>query len=351
MSKSANCYETIKEGYGGFDEMTVSRTIAMMLNQMKIPTVECGKVIKFRPQGASTFGGYIYRSGVIMIFNDHCAPFSSNKVSLRDALKELSHKSHYGYIPLYKQIERDRAMWLIDTNQKYEDVYGYDGMDDTSGNINVDDKRKVQICTKAVPDEEMASYIDIRFPFRNSIFQKFNEGETTLWEMFRIINGSNRTSKQLEKQTSAARKEGEKLSLPVIYLNYHTFESDGKVHKVPNRCVILDFDLKKQGFDSVKCKRIRSQVSCMQETICVCESFTSGNFWALVALGDTFSAYKSVANAVCDDIEKRLSVYQVQMDRSSCSLNQARFVVYDRNAMIKHPSSCFTEVGNGTRIQ
>lgn len=323
--------------------MTVSRTIAMMLNQMKIPTIESGKVIKFRPQGASSFGGYIYRSGVIMIFNDHYAPFSSNKVSLRDALKELSHKSHYGYIPLYKQIERDRAMWLIETGQKYEDVYGYDGMDGTSGAASSQPVVKVSIYEQTVPDEEMASYVDIRFPFRNSIFQKFNEGETTLWEIFRIINGANRTSKQLEKQTSAARKEGEKLSLPVIYPNYHTFESDGKTHKVPNRCVILDFDLQKQGFDLIKCKRIRSQVTCMPETICVCESFTRGNFWALVALGDTVSNHRSVANAVCDDIEKRLSVYNVEIDRSSCVLNQARFVVYDRNAMIKHPSMCFVE--------
>ena len=342
MSTSVNCYETIKEGHGGFDEMTVSRTLAMMLNQMKIPTIESGKVIKFRPQGASSFGGYIYRSGVIMIFNDHYAPFSSNKVSLKDALKELSHKSHYGYIPLYKQIERDRAMWLIATGQKYEDVYGYDGMDSTSGTAS-QPITEVQLAVKAIPDEEMASYVDIRFPFRNSIFQKFNEGETTLWEIFRIINGSNRTSKQLENHTKHARKENEKLSLPVIYPNYHTFESDGKTHKVPNRCVILDFDLKKQGFDLVKCKRIRAQVTCMNETICVCESFTSGNFWALVALGDTVSNHKSVANAVCNDIEKRLSVYNVQLDRSSCVLNQARFVVYDRNAVIKHPTCCFAE--------
>lgn len=342
MNASTNCYETIKEGHGGFDEMTVSRTLAMMLNQMKIPTIECGKVIKFRPQGASSFGGYIYRSGVIMIFNDHHAPFSSNKVSLRDALKELSHKSHYGYIPLYKQIERDRAMWLIETEQKYEDVYGYDGMDGTS-NSSAQPLKEVQVVTQAIPDEEMASYVDIRFPFRNSIFQKFNEGETTLWEIFRIISGCNRTSKQLEKQTNAARREGEKLSLPVIYPNYHTFESEGKIHKVPNRCAILDFDLKKQGFDLVKCRRIRAQVTCMQETICVCESFTSGNFWALVALGDTFSNHRCVANAVCDEIERRLSVYNVQIDRSSCVLNQARFVVYDKNSVIKHPSSCFSE--------
>ena len=339
MNASTNCYETIKEGHGGFDEMTVSRTIAMMLNQMKIPTVECGKVIKFRPQGASTFGGYIYRSGVIMIFNDHYAPFSSNKVSLRDALKELSHKSHYGYIPLYKQIERDRAMWLIETGQKYEDVYGYDGMDGSVAQTVTD----VRVVVQAISDEEMASYVDTRFPFRNSIFQKFNEGETTLWEIFKVINGSGRTSKQLEKQTNAARKEGEKLSLPVIYPNFHTFESDGKIHKVPNRCVILDFDLKKQGFDLIKSKRIRAQVTCMQETICVCESFTRGNFWALVALGDTFSNHRSVANAVCEEIERRLSIYNVQMDRSSCVLNQARFVVYDKNAVIKHPSSCFAE--------
>ena len=189
MNASTNCYETIKEGHGGFDEMTVSRTIAMMLNQMKIPTVECGKVIKFRPQGASTFGGYIYRSGVIMIFNDHYAPFSSNKVSLRDALKELSHKSHYGYIPLYKQIERDRAMWLIETGQKYEDVYGYDGMDGSVAQTVTD----VRVVVQAISDEEMASYVDTRFPFRNSIFQKFNEGETTLWEIFKVINGSGRT--------------------------------------------------------------------------------------------------------------------------------------------------------------
>lgn len=341
MNKNSNCYEIVKEGHGGFDEMTVARTLAMMLNQMKIPTIESGKIIKFRPQGASTFGGYIYRSGVIMIFNDHCAPFSSNKVSLRDALKELSHKSHYGYIPLYKQIERDRAMWLIETGQKYEDVYGYDGMDDTNGHGG--EISRVNLVVQAISDEEMASYVDIRFPFRNSIFQKFNEGETTLWEIFRIINGNSRTSRQLEKQTIAARKENEKLSLPVIYPNYHTFESDGKTHKVPNRCVMLDFDLKKQGIDFVKCKRIRAQVSCMQETICVCESFTRGNFWALMALGDITSSHKSVANAVCDDVERRLSLYGIQIDRSSCVLNQARFIVNDKSAVIKHPSHCFAE--------
>ena len=339
MKVNDNCYEIVKDGHGGFDEMTISRTLALMLNQLKVPTIECDNVIKFRPIGASTFGGYIYRSGVIMIFNDHRSPFSSSKVSLKDALKELSHKSRYGYMALYKKIERDRAMWLISTGQKYEDVYGYDGMDDKPGGTIAD----VKLRSEQIPDEEMSAYMDIRFPFRNSIFQKFNEGETTLWEILRIVNGSTRASKSLERQTIGARREGEKLSLPVIYPNYHTFDSDGKIHKVPNRCVILDFDLKKQGFDETKSRRIRSQVSCMQETICVCESFTSGNFWALVALGDTFSSYKSVANAVCDEIERRLSVYAVQLDRSSCSMKQARFLVYDKNALIKHPSMCFEE--------
>lgn len=342
-----NCYQTVKDGYGGFDDMTVSRTIAMMLNQLKVPTIESSKIIKFRPKGASTFGGYIYRSGVIMIFNDHCAPFGTNKVSLKDALKTLLHHSHYGYIPLYKQIERDRAIWLMQIGKKYEEVYGYDGMDDTTGTTKEDLNVDVRVVTKPVPDEQISSYIDIRFPYRNSIFQKFNEGETTLWEIFRIINGSNRTSKQLERQTIAARKEDEKLSLPVIYPNYHTFESEGRVHKVPNRCVMLDFDLKKQGFDRVKCKRIRAQVACMPETICVCDSFTEGNFWALVALGDTFSNHRSVANAICAEVEKRLSVYAVQLDRSSCVLRQARFLVYDRLAVIKHPTNCFVEVQYG----
>lgn len=339
--KNTNCYQIVKDGHGGFDEMTISRTIAMMLNQLKVPTIECGKLIKFRPNGASSFGGYIYRSGVIMIFNDHYAPFSGNKVSLKDALKELMHRSHYGYMPLYKQIERDRAMWLMQTGQTYEDVYGYDGMDNAckTGIAN----GEVKIVSHAIPDEQMASYVDIRFPFRNSIFQKFNEGETTLWEMFRIINGNGKTSKQLERQTNGARREGEKLSLPVIYPNFHTFESEGKVHKVPNRCIMLDFDLRKQGFDYVKCKRVRSQVACMQETICVCDSFTVGNFWALLALGDIQSDYKSVANAVCAEIETRLSIYGVQLDRTSCSINQARFVVHDRNAIIKHPAVCFEE--------
>lgn len=340
VTEQTNYYETVKEGYGGFDEMTISRTIAMMLNQLKIPTIESGKVIKFRPKGASSFGGYIYRSGVIVIFNEHYAPFSTNKLSLKAVLKELMHKSHYGYLPLYKQIERERAMWLIETGRKYEDVYGYDGMDDGAEDSLTNE---VRLKVSAVSDEQMTSYLDIRFPFRNSIFQKFNEGETTLWEILRIVSGNTRASKSLERQTIGARREGEKLSLPVIYPNYHTFESDGKIHKVPNRCVILDFDLKKQGFDATKSRRIRSQVSCMQETICVCESFTSGNFWALVALGDTFSTYKSVANAVCDEIERRLSVYAVQLDRSSCSMKQARFLVYDKNALIKHPSMCFEE--------
>lgn len=339
MNGNDNCYEVVKDGHGGFDEMTISRTLAMMLNQLKVPTIECDNVIKFRPIGASTFGGYIYRSGVIMIFNDHRSPFSSSKVSLRDALKELSHKSRYGYMALYKKIERDRAMWLISTGQKYEDVYGYDGMDDRPGGTMCD----VKLRSEQIPDEEMSAYMDIRFPFRNSIFQKFNEGETTLWEIFKIINGGSRTSKQLERQTEAARREGEKLSLPVIYPNYHTFESDGKIHKVPNRCAMLDFDLKKQGVDIIKAKRIRAQVSCMPETICVCESFTQGNFWALMALGDIVSDYKSLSNAVCDDIERRLSVYGVQIDRTSCSIKQARFVVYDRNSVIKHPSARFEE--------
>lgn len=340
VTEQTNYYETVKEGFGGFNEMTISRTIAMMLNQMKVPTIEAGKVIKFRPKGASSFGGYIYRSGVVVIFNEHCAPFSTNKLSLKAVLKELMHQSHYGYLPLYKQIERERAMWLIETEQKYEDVYGYDGMD---GGAEDSPTNEVKLKVSPVSDEQMTSYLDIRFPFRNSIFQKFNEGETTLWEILRIVNGSTRASKSLERQTIGARREGEKLSLPVIYPNYHTFDSDGKIHKVPNRCVILDFDLKKQGFDATKSRRIRSQVSCMQETICVCESFTSGNFWALVALGDTFSTYKSVANAVCDEIERRLSVYAVQLDRSSCSMKQARFLVYDKNALIKHPSMCFEE--------
>ena len=39
MDKAANCYEIIKEGHGGFNDMTISRTLAMMLNQMKIPTI------------------------------------------------------------------------------------------------------------------------------------------------------------------------------------------------------------------------------------------------------------------------------------------------------------------------
>ena len=137
--------------------------------------------------------------------------------------------------------------------------------------------------------------------------------------------------------------EGEKLSLPVIYPNYHTFVSENKIHKVPNRCVTLDFDLAKQGIDTMKARRIRSQVTCMSETICVCESFTKGNFWALCALGDTQSNHRAVANAVCDEVERRLSIYQVQIDRASCVLSQARFVVYDRAAVIKHPASCFYE--------
>jgi hypothetical protein len=341
MTDFDDCYQTVKDGYGGFDEMTVSRTLAMMLNQIKVPTIESGKVIKFRPSGASSFGGYIYRSGVVMIFNEHTAPFGNNKVSLKDALKTLLHKSHYGYIPLYKKIERDRAMWLMQTGQKYEDVYGYDGMD---GNCNVGDCcAEVKIRTCAVPDEQMASYLDMRFPYRNSIFQKFNEGETTLWEIFRIINGNGKTTKNLAKQTEYARREGEKLSLPVIYPNYHTFVSENKIHKVPNRCVTLDFDLAKQGIDTMKARRIRSQVTCMSETICVCESFTKGNFWALCALGDTQSNHRAVANAVCDEVERRLSIYQVQIDRASCVLSQARFVVYDRAAVIKHPASCFYE--------
>ena len=39
-----NCYQTVKDGYGGFDDMTVSRTIAMMLNQLKVPTIESSKM-------------------------------------------------------------------------------------------------------------------------------------------------------------------------------------------------------------------------------------------------------------------------------------------------------------------
>ena len=341
MDKSANCYEIIKEGHGGFNDMTISRTLAMMLNQMKIPTIEAGGVIKFRPKGASSFGGYIYKSGVVMIFNEHTTPFSKDKVSLRDALKELSHKSRYGYIPLYKQIERDRAIWLMEVGQKYEDVYGYDGIGDN--NVEDDSPKKVKVLSKAIPDEEITSYLDIRFPFRNSIFQKFNEGETTLWEIFRLINGSVGNSPVLQKQTLYARREGEKLSLPVIYPNYHTFDCDGRTQKVPNRCVMLDFDLEKQGVDKIKGRRIRSHITCMEETVCVCDSFTSGNFWALVAIGDTASKYKDVANAVCEDVEKRLAAYAVQLDRSCCVLSQARFVVYDKNAVIKHPSRRFVE--------
>ena len=58
---------------------------------------------------------------------------------------------------------------------------------------------------------------------------------------------------------------------------------------------------------------------------------------------DYGAKYKDVANSVCEDVEKRLATYAVQLDRSCCVLSQARFVVYDKNAVIKHPSRRFVE--------
>lgn len=338
-------YKLVKEGFGGFNDMTVCRTLAMMLSQMKIPTIEADSVIKFRPNGSSSFGGYIYRSGVIMIFNDHTAPFSTNKLSLKDALRELLHKTKFGYMAIYKQIERDRAIWLMSNGKKYEDVYGYDADFDAEDGTKLQNNIKVNIKVQPIPEDEMPSYLDTRFVYKNSIYQKFYNGETTLWEIFKLIKGKNRTGRTLERQTSYARENGEKLSLPVIYPNFHTFDSDGKVFRVPNRVAMLDFDLVKQGVDLLKSKRIRAQVSCMKETICVCDSFTTGNFWALMALGDIKSKYKIFTNCVCGEIERRLSVFNIQIDRCGTVLKQARFLVHDANSIIKHPSARFYEGG------
>lgn len=333
-------YDSILYGYNGFNDMTVSRTIAALLNRMSIPTVESGGIIKFRPKGASTFGGYIYKSGVITIFNDHLAPFGSNKVSFRDVLKTLMRRSSYGYAALYKRMERDRAMYLLSIGKKYEDVYGYE--DEIIAGAE-DSGRKIIVGSEAIPEESVTSYMDLRLPFRNSIFDKLDSDETTLWSIFELITDRGVKGKALSQKTDAARKDNQKLSLPVIYPNYHTFNDEGKRYIVPNRCVCLDFDLVKQGIVGTKAEHLRAKVSCMAETICVSSSFTKGNFWALVAIGDYRADYRSFANAVCDDIERRLEVYHVELDRACCTLKQARVLVSDKTAVIKSPSNRFFE--------
>lgn len=331
-----NYYETVKNGFGGFNEMTVCRTIALMLGQFKVPTIESNNVVKFKPIGSSTFGGYIYRSGVIMIFNDHTAPFSTSKLSLKDALKELMHKTRFGFMALYKQIERDRAIWLMKIGKTYEDVFGYEGELAEGGR---EPDKRVKIRVQPIPEDEISGYADTRFVYKNSIYQKFYDGETTLWDTFRLIQGKKRSARSLERQTNYARENKQKTSLPVIYPNFHVFSE----FRVPNRLTMLDFDLIKQGVDLIKAKRIRDTVSCMPEIICVCDSFTNGNFWALAAIGETVSKYREFSEAVCDEIEKRLAVFGIQIDRCGCLMKQARFLVHDADAIIKNPSRRFYE--------
>lgn len=331
-------YNQVKSGNGGFDDMTVARTIALMLNSMRVPTLESGGMIRFKPMGASSFGGYIYKSGVIMIFNEHLAPFESNKVSLKEVLKTLMHKSNFGFMALLKKIEIDRAMWLMETGKTYDEVFGFEGYD-----VDLKASQKPMVRSQSIPDDEVKSYTEIIVPIRDSVFQKFDETETTVWEIANIITGCGRGGKELENKTRTCRKANEKLGLPVIFTNFHYMtDIEGKRLVIPNRCVTLDFDLAKQGFDFEKCKRIRDTVSCMAETILVAESFTKGNFWALMAAGE-FGSYKKFSEETCFEVEQRLSEFAVVLDKTSCRIKQPRFVSHDKHAIVKFPSRRFFE--------
>lgn len=328
----------------GFNDETIMKFIASLLADIKVPTTRIyDGHIRFRPIGASTYGGYIYKSGVVMIFNEHYAPFSKSKLSLADVLKELCRKSKYAYMPIYKQVCTRRALYLLSINKSYDEVYGFNDV----GNSDVVDS-DVRAVSRIIPEDALSCYVDSRIPFKNSMFDKKVRGETTLWDLAALMRGTSAKSRDLESKTKYARSQGTsgKLSMPVVYPNFHLVEVDGKFIRMPNHLVMLDFDLRKQGFSTIKCRRIRAIIENMEESILVCDSFTKGNFWAIVAASEPMVNYKTLASAVMSNIESRLGASNVVLDRTSARITQMRFVIFDKNTVIKHPTMRFVEVDN-----
>lgn len=331
--------ESIMASDGGFNEYTIMKLIGRMLGELNIPVSKIeGDSMRFRPIGASTFGGYIYKSGVIMIFNEHTSPFSKSKLCMKEAIMEMCRKTSGQARCLCKEIERQRTLYLIKLRKSYEDVYGSNG---DQNNLILD---KMPINVADIPEEEMTCYMDTRLPFKNSLLSKVISGETTIWDVLTLIRGKSKGGERLKALTKKARgiKEG-KLMLPVIYPNFHIMEIERSFKRWPNRVVTLDFDLNKQGISLKKSFDIRSAVEGFDETICTCESFTMGNFWALVAIDEPRTNYESVAIKVIKEVQSRLNIFRVEVDKSAGRMTQARVVVTDETAMIKHPTSRFTE--------
>lgn len=336
--------EAVIMAHGGFNDMTICRVIGRLLNDIGVPTLEAPNGIKFKPIGASTFGSYIYKSGVMMSFNEHHAPFSQQTLSLNDVLKELTHASRYGYLNVLRKLENMRSIYLCRLGKTFEEVYG---SEISSKNCNIGsqtDIKSVSIKSERIPEEEMSSYMALRVPYKNSLFSKSLDGETTIWNLMKLVRGFTKGSETLQSLTKAWRRQSNgKLNFPVIYPSYHLYEIAGKLHTQLNDCVLLDFDLVKQGFPLEASKRIRAIVESYPETICVASSFTDGNFWALVAIGETHSDRMSICDEVCRQVERRLEYFDCVIDRAGCRIKQARLVIYDKFAVIKNPTERFVE--------
>lgn len=327
--------------YGGFDDMTVCRFVGRLLNDIGVPTMETHIGIKFKPIGGSTFGSYIYKSGVMKSFNEHHAPFSATTLSFQEVLKELSHTSKYGYLAVYNKIENLRTIYLCKIQKTFEQVYG---ATDCTPQTKSDRPKCTEVRSEGIPEEEMTSYTALRIPYKNSLFSKSLDGETTIWSIMKLIRGMSKGSAVLQKLTQKWREQTNgKHNFPVIYPNYHLYEINGELYPHHNDLVVLDFDLIKQGFSVSESRRIRSIVESYAETICVAESYTRGNFWALVAMGECRGDRQSVGDAVCSEIERRLEYFGCRIDRAGCRVKQARLVIYDRYAVIKNPTERFVE--------
>ena len=333
--------ESIMLADDGFNDLTIMKLLSALLNDLKIPVTSIQKDhVRFKPIGASTYGGYIYKSGVIVIFNEHFSPMITKTTSLREALKLLCRKSKFAYLPLYNAVCRYRTLYLLATGKVYEDVYGYDAVDGQQpillGDVGT-------IVSELVSDDEISCYVDTRIPFKDSVYTKKISGETTIWDLAKLIRGVGAAGKALKEKTRYARRIDDKMHMPVILPNFHLAEMDGKFIKIPNNTVMLDFDLDKQGFDILQCARIRAIVEGMGETILVSASYTKGNFWAIMAASHPKCSYERLALGVMEAIEGRFDKVVLKLDKTSGRMNQMRFVLHDKYLLVKHPTMRFVD--------
>lgn len=333
--------ESIMLADGGFNGGTIMKLIASLLNDLKIPVMSLQTDhVRFKPIGASTYGGYIYKSGVVVIFNEHYAPLSKKTSSLKDVLKELCRKSKFAYLPLYNAVCRFRTLYLLSTGKDYEEIYGYDSTEDPTSLVASESS---VVRSEILAEDEIACYVDTRLPFKDSVYAKKILGETTIWDLAKVIRGITSSGLALKEKTRYAKRINDKMHMPVILPNFHLAELDGVDVKIPNNTVMLDFDLDKQSIDIVKCSRIRAIIENMDETILVSASFTKGNFWAIVAASHPIYSYERLAMGIMTEVESRLGTLRVKLDRTSARMSQMRFVMHDKNLLIKHPTMKFVE--------